>query len=106
LGLLGFEPGELFAAPVEAVIREFFVGENLTLPAGKAWRNLKARIFTDINGKKLLFENDESLFQLLRSQTPSIELIRETVAVNMSVDEIHDDVHAFFEKLKGISIVT
>jgi energy-coupling factor transporter ATP-binding protein EcfA2 len=103
LGQLGFEPGELFVAPIEGVIREFFVGENLTLPVGKAWRNLKARIFTDINGKKLLFENDESLFQLLRAQTPSIELIRETVAGNMSVDEIHDDVHAFFEKLKGIS---
>jgi energy-coupling factor transporter ATP-binding protein EcfA2 len=103
LGQLGFEPGELFVAPIEGVIREFFVGENLTLPVGKAWRNLKARIFTDINGKKLLFENDESLFQLLRAQTPSIELIRETVAGNMSADEIHDDVHAFFEKLKGIS---
>jgi energy-coupling factor transporter ATP-binding protein EcfA2 len=102
LGQLGFEPGELFAAPIEEVIREFFVGENLTLPAGKAWRNLKARIFTDINGKKLLFENDESLFQLLRAQTPSVVLIREAVAGNMTVDEIHDDVHAFFEKLKGI----
>lgn len=99
---LGFAPDELFAAPTATLIRDFFVGENLTLPPGKSWRDLKARIFSEINGKKLLFENDESLFQLLRKQTQPVELIRETVAGNMTIDEIHEDVHLFFEKLNQI----
>jgi hypothetical protein len=99
---LGFAPDELFAVPLATLIRDFFVGENLTLPPGKSWRDLKARIFSEINGKKLLFENDESLFQLLRNQIPSVELIRETVAGNMTADEIHEDVHLFFEKLNQI----
>jgi hypothetical protein len=102
LGQLGFNPGDLFAVPIEELISYFFAGENLTLPAGSSWRSVKARIFTDLNGKKLLFENYDSLFQRLRALTPSIKLIREAVAGNMTSDEIHEDVHAFFEKLKRI----
>jgi hypothetical protein len=53
-----------------------------------------------VDGKKLLFENENSLFQKLRFHVLSVELIRETVADNMTVDELHDEVHRFFEKLK------
>lgn len=102
LNHLGVSPDELFAVPIEQIIRDFFAGENLTLPPGKTWRELKARIFSDINGKKLLYENEESLFQLLRQNNPPIELIRETVAGSMGAEEVHADVVEFFEKLKGI----
>jgi hypothetical protein len=90
---------DLFAqAPLQA-IDGFFSDENLTLPAGKTWRNVSANIFGAVNGKRILFENDTSLFHTLRNGTPSIELLRERVAVAMTTEEIHDDVHGFFEKL-------
>jgi uncharacterized protein YejL (UPF0352 family) len=100
---LSIEPDELFAAPIKQMIDDFFASENLTLPSGKTWRDVKARIFIDIDGKQLLFENKDSLFQVLRKHKPSIELIRDIVAGNMIADEIHADVHAFFEKLKSIA---
>jgi hypothetical protein len=100
---IGVSPNELFAVPVTQAIVNFFAGENLSLPVGKTWRELKARIFSDINGKKLLYENDESLFQVLRQNNPPIELIRETVAGSMELEEVHADVIEFFAKLKSIT---
>jgi hypothetical protein len=58
-----------------------------------------------VNGKKILFENPDSLFQVLKvyqvpiQSLPALELTREMVAVNMLADEIHEDVHRFFDKL-------
>jgi hypothetical protein len=49
-----------------------------------------------------------SLFQLLKScelpieSSPALELNREMVAASMIVDEIHEDVHQFFNKLKQL----
>jgi hypothetical protein len=91
--------GDLFAQPVRQVIDQFFADENLTLPASKTWRNVGASIFGVVNGKRILFENDTSLFHILRNGTPSVELRRERVASAMTAAEIHEDVHGFFEKL-------
>jgi hypothetical protein len=99
----GYDTDDLFAAPMGTFFRDFFTGENLTLPQGKSWRDLKARIFSEINGKQLLFENAESLFQLLRKQESPVELIREAVAGTMTIDEIHEDVCHFYEKLKQLA---
>jgi hypothetical protein len=93
------DPEGLFSAPLREVIQNFFIDENLTLPRGKSWKNVTANIFSLVDGKKILFENEKSLFQLLRGNSPPIELIRETVAVAMNGDEIHEDVYQFFEKL-------
>lgn len=103
LKYLEINPDELFSAPINKLISEFFASENLTLPKGKSWRNLAARVFKDVDGKRLLFEDDTSLFHLLRNHEPSVELIRENIAVNMTPDEIHEDVYTFFEKLKKIA---
>ena len=43
----------------------------------------------------ILFENADGLFQQLRSTDPSVTLIREAVALSMTPEEIHDDVHEF-----------
>jgi hypothetical protein len=91
----------LFANPVRTLINDFFSGENLTLPRGKEWHTLSAQVFKDVDGKKLLFEDDSSLFQKLRANDPPAELIREVIAVNMITNEIHADVFSFFEKLKN-----
>jgi len=99
---LNINEDDLFAKPVIDSINDFFVSENLTLPPGKKWKNLTANVFKVVDGKRILFENDNSLFQILRRNSPSVTLIRETVAVNMKAEEVHDDVYYFFEKLKGI----
>ena len=91
--------GDLFARDALQSINAFFEGQNLTLPPGKIWRNVDANIFQIVDGKRILFENDNSLFHILRQGDPSIELIRENVAAAMSSEEIHTDVHEFFIKL-------
>ena len=90
---------DLFAQPVLAIIDRFFADENLTLPKGKTWRNVSANIFSAVDGKRILFENDSSLFHTLRNGNPPIEVLPDRVAETMTDDEIHDDVHQFFGKL-------
>ena len=82
-------------------IEDFFVDQNLTLAAGRTWRSVTASIFRVLDGKRLLFENDDSLFHTLREGTPPVEVLRERVAGLMTADEIHEDVHEFFAKLKA-----
>ena len=105
---MGISDQEIFSAPVRQFIEEFFASENLTLPPSQSWKNVKANIFQVVNGKKILFENHDSLFQRLKAHKhptltgSSLELTREVIAVNMLPDEIHEDVHHFFEKLGQI----
>ena len=96
------DSGSLFAQPVSKIINTFFENENLTLPRGKKWKDVMANVFVIVDGKKILFEGNNSLFQILRKNEPSIELIKETIAINMTADEIHNDVYGFFDKLKQV----
>ena len=95
--------GELFAFPALQLIETFFSDQNLTLPVGKTWRNVAANIFEVLDGKRILFENDNSLFHQLRTGSPPAQLLREQVAMNMTADEIHEDVHHFFEKIVAMT---
>ena len=52
---------DLFAESSMKTIDTFFTDQNLTLPAARSWRNVAANIFTVVDGKRILFENDESL---------------------------------------------
>ena len=94
--------GDLFAQPVLPVIDRFFSDQNLTLPPGKTWRNVTADVFRVVDGKRILFEHDDSLFHQLRNGSPSVQLVREQVAVSMVSDEIHEDVHSLFGKLVAL----
>jgi len=98
-----FGQGELFVQPALQAIDDFFVGQNLTLPPGKTWRNVTANVFSAVDGKRILFEDDNSLFQQLRAGTPSVQLIREQIAASMVADEIHDDVRQFIGKLLSLT---
>ncbi|MDZ7939079.1 MAG: AAA family ATPase [Rhodoferax sp.] len=100
---LGYAEDELFAQPIQEFIDGFFIGENLTLPPGKTWRNVSANVFSVVDGKRILFENDDSLFHQLRNAEVAMLLIREQVAMQMSADEIHEDVHQFVAKLKAMT---
>ena len=99
LQILQLPQNDLFAQPVLQTIDQFFADENLTLPASKTWRNVSANIFQEVDGKRILFKNDASLFHTLRSGDPTVEVLRERVAAVMTADEIHEDVHQFFGKL-------
>lgn len=92
--------GDLFAQPTLDLITKFFRDENLTLAPGKTWQTVSANVFSVVDGKRLLFENNNSLFQQLKRSNPPLQLIREHVALAMQTDEIHDDVYAFIAKLK------
>jgi hypothetical protein len=91
-------PEALFSQSALELINDFFAEQNLTLPSGKTWRNVSANIFSLVDGKKILFENDKSLFHQIEKET-SLKLIREEIALKMKADEIHEDVHLFMNKL-------
>jgi hypothetical protein len=96
-----------FAQPLARRLLEavdkFFSDQNLTLPAGRTWRDVTANIFSVVDGKRILFENDDSLFHLLRNASPTTPLNRDDVALNMTADEIHEDVHRFFGTLRALT---
>lgn len=94
---------DLFAQSTLKIIDDFFVGQNLTLPPGRTWRQVNANIFSVVNGKKILFENPDGLFQLLRTADRPVSLIREAVALTMTPDEIHEDVHEFIGKVRVLT---
>ncbi len=94
---------DLFAQPALKVIDEFFTGQNLTLPPGKTWRNVTANVFSMVDGKRILFEDDNSLFHQLRNSSPPVKLAREQVALSMVAGEIHEDVHHFISKLLSLA---
>ena len=95
--------GELFVQPVLQTIDEFFAGQNLTLPRGQTWRNVGANVFSAVDGKRILFEDDNSLFQQLGNGVLSVKLSREQVAGSMTAEEIHEDVHHFIGKLVSMT---
>ena len=100
------DANDLFARPVLTLIDNFFLEQNLILPKGKTWRNVTANIFSVVDGKRILFENDDSLFHQLRKGEPSLQLIREHVAMSMTADELHEDVHHFIGKLVAMTGVS
>jgi hypothetical protein len=99
LRALNLAEDDLFAQSVVEPINRFFADQNLTLPSGRTWRNVSANIFQAVDGKRILFGNDDSLFHTLRSGDSKVEVLRERIAAGMSAEEIHEDVHQFFEKL-------
>ncbi len=110
LQAIGMIENNVSTSPIRNIIEDFFASENLTLPPSQSWKDVKANIFQVVDGKKLLFENSNSLFQRLKSyQLPiqlqsvsALELPREIVAAHMVAGEIHEDVHQFFNKLSQL----
>ena len=63
---------------------------------------MDANVFKVVDGKKILFENENSLFQRLNRLNTGINFNQETIAANMLESEIHEDIVQFFEKLESI----
>lgn len=95
---LRLDGDDLFVQETIKTIDDFFIDQNLPLPPGRAWRQVSANVFSVVNGKKILFENPDGLFQQLRAAEPAVTLIRDAVALSMTSGEIHEDVHDFIAK--------
>ena len=103
LRALRLKEDDLFAESTLRLIDAFFVDQNLTLPPGRSWRSVAANVFGVVDGKRILFENPDALFHQLRNADPPLQLKREDVALCMSAEEIHDDVHEFIGKLQRMT---
>lgn len=90
----------MFLDPYYKSIIEFFTEQNLTLPKGYTWRNVKANIFKVVDGKKILFEDKDSLFHRLKAIDGQTIINRQDIASSMTENEIHQDVIDFFEFLQ------
>ncbi len=93
---------DLFLEPYKKLIDDEFIGQNLSLPPNATWKNVKAQIFSVLDGKKLLFENQDSLFSKIKNLPEGFKLNRLKVASAMKAHEIHEDVEHFFENLEKI----
>ena len=91
----------LFNIPIINVIDNFFDEQNLTLPKGKSWKNVSANIFIEVNGKKILFEQADSLFQRINNGF-GLKINREVLSNNFIPEELHQDVIDFFNKLEAV----
>ncbi|MBF0554033.1 MAG: AAA family ATPase [Nitrospirae bacterium] len=87
--------------PIIEAIETFFNEQNLTLPKTKTWRDVAANIFSEVNGKKILFENKDSLFQILRERFGLI-INRVDLCNSFLPEELHQDVIDFFDKLEAV----
>ena len=93
--------GSLFIQPYIEIINSHFVNQNLVLPPNATWQNVSADIFKILDGKRLLFEKPDSLFEKIKSQSSNhLKINRLTLAQNMDITEIHDDIVVFFENLQ------
>jgi len=91
----------LFNIPIINIIDNFFDEQNLTLPKGKSWKNVSANIFIEVNGKKILFEQADSLFQRINNGF-GLKINREVLSNNFNPEELHQDVIDFFNKLEAV----
>jgi len=92
----------IFSSPLIDLIDNFFQKNRLDLMKGESWKTVNEYIFRTIDGKKILFEDSDSLFQQIRSINPDLVLNREYIASQMTENEIHNDIIDFFEKLETI----
>ncbi|GHT33242.1 chromosome segregation protein SMC [Bacteroidia bacterium] len=97
-----YELDELFLQPYSQIIDTVFLEQNLTLPKGSTWKNVKAQIFSLVDGKKLLFENQDSIFEQIKNVDDHLKINRSMVASSMTSEEIHDDIDVFFSNLEKI----
>ena len=93
----------LFLATYRGLIENFFLGQNLILPKGATWRQLDAEIFKVLDGKKILFEKENSLFHQIEAVNDShLKINRQRIAKSMLVEELHQDIVSFFEFLESV----
>ncbi|WP_332029948.1 ATP-dependent nuclease [Kaistella sp.] len=92
---------DLFFTEYSNEIENFFNNENLILPPNSSWVEVNANIFKVLDGKKLLFENPDSLFERIRKiNNDNLKINRTTLANAMDEEYIHSDIVNFFLNLE------
>lgn len=100
---LNLKMDDLFLQSYIQLIDEHFSNENLVLPPNANWKNVSASIFKVLDGKKLLFENKDSLFEKIKNYSDrSLKINRSVLAQSMEANEIHIDIEVFFNNLESI----
>lgn len=100
---LNLKIDDLFIQGYIQLIDEHFNNENLVLPPNANWKNVNASIFKVLDGKKLLFENKDSLFEKIKNHSGgSLKINRSILAQSMEANEIHIDIEVFFNNLESI----
>lgn len=100
---LNLRDDDLFLTTYNDVVENFFAEQNLTLPPNATWRDVKANIFSVIDGKKILFENTDSLFHQIRKMNSDLVINRQQVSSSMLETELHNDIIEFFEFLQHLT---
>ncbi len=94
---------DLFIKNYCKTVDDYFANQNLTLPPNSTWKNVKADIFKLVDGKKLLFEKEDSLIMKLKEvSNDTLKVNRVILANNTRKEEIHQDIVNFFGNLKKI----
>ncbi|MDO8928797.1 MAG: AAA family ATPase [Bacteroidota bacterium] len=101
LDVLNCSEFDLYNSFYQEIIDDFFNEQGLLLPKGFSWSNVKANIFQAVDGKRILFENSDSLFQRLKAKT-NLTVNREKVSTNMDINMIHNDIVSLFHDLSSI----
>jgi hypothetical protein len=104
LDALNINQLDLFNNKYGEIIADFFSEQGISSspPKGFTWTNVKANIFQAVNGKKILFENKDSLFHRIKD-LDDLKINREKVAINMNEELIHEDIIGFFNHLSTIA---
>ncbi len=98
-----FESPNLYTIPYMDLIDTFFTNENLTLPNTATWRDVNASIFKVLDGKKLLFEDKNCLFEQIKNlDYNSLKINRLSVSNHMIETELHQDIVNLFDNLSKI----
>ena len=94
----------MFLDKYNSIVDSFFIGQNLQLPSGSSWQDVHANIFKVVDGKRILFEDEDSLFSQLASiNEGGVKINRQRVAKNMLKSELHSDIVDFFDLLDSVA---
>lgn len=100
---LNIDINGIFFQPYLELIDDYFSQQGLMLPPRSTWKDLQAATFKVIDGKKILFEYNDSLFQTIKKYSNGeLKINRILLAQNMNPDEIHQDIEHFFNNLESI----
>ena len=98
---IGEPVDSVFMSPYNAIVDEFFIKQNLTLPPNSTWRDVDAEIFAVLDGKKMLFESKSALFRQIASYSEEkLKINRQRVAGAMLASELHQDIIDLFSALE------
>jgi nitrate reductase NapAB chaperone NapD len=103
--VIGNKTGQVFSIDTmneTKIIDDFFENERLNLNKSENYRTIDANVFKMTDGKKMLFESKDSLFNQLKKANTNLTINRDTISRAMTQEELHQDIIDFFEKMTDL----